>query len=86
MAISSIERAARAFALTASGADEWDALDANTQDRLKDAVCAALLAVRRPDAPVIRAGARKSKGFYRNSALRAEATWQVMIDAILEDR
>jgi hypothetical protein len=84
--ISPLERAARAFALTGSGADEWDLLDAGTQDRLKEAVCAALLAIREPSAPVIRAGGRKANGIYRSSALQAEAIWQSMVDATLKDR
>jgi hypothetical protein len=84
--MSPLERAARAFALTGSGADEWDSLDAGTQDRLKEAVCAALLAIREPSASVIRAGGRKANGVYRSNALQAEAIWQTMVDATLKDR
>jgi hypothetical protein len=69
-----------------SGADEWDSLDAETQDRLKEAVCAALLALREPSDSVIRAGGRKSKGIYRTSALQAEAMWKAMVDATLKDQ
>jgi hypothetical protein len=82
----SIERAARAFAEKASGVDEWDALDTGTQDLLKEAVRAALMAIRQPSTSVIRAGARRSKGVYRSSAMQAEATWRAMIDAMIEER
>ena len=86
MNISSIERAARAFAVTASGVDEWDALDAGTQNRLKEATHAALMAIRKPGASVIRAGARTSTGPYRSTTVQAEAMWQAMIDATARDR
>ena len=86
MNTSSIERAARAFATSASGVDEWDALDPDTQARLKDAVVAALKAIREPSASVVRAGLRKSRRTYRSPATEAEVTWQAMIDATLEDR
>lgn len=84
--MSPIERAACAFAYTASGVDEWHALDAETQERLKNAVRAALVAMREPSASVIGAGARKSKRTYRSSRLQAEVTWQAMIDAAAKDR
>lgn len=80
MNLSMIERAARAFALAASGADEWDTLDAVTQQRLKDAVCAALMTMREPDVAVVRVGARQLRRIHRSAALQAEAVWQAMID------
>jgi hypothetical protein len=86
MKMSSIERAARAFALAGSGVDEWDTLDAGTQERLKEAVRAALRAIREPSASATRAGARKSRSNHRSSASQATATWQAMIDATVEDR
>jgi len=86
MNTSSLERAARAFALAGSGIDEWDTLDASTRERLKQAVRAALMAIREPSASVIRSGARKSRRISRSSALQAEATWQAMIDATVEER
>jgi len=46
MRIFPIEHAARAFALTASGVDEWDTLDPDTQERLREAVRAALTSIR----------------------------------------
>jgi hypothetical protein len=85
MTTPSIERAARAFALTASGTDEWDVLDAATQKRLKDAVRAALLQLREPGAPAIRAGARKATGHHRSASIKVEAIWQGMTDAILDE-
>lgn len=85
MTTPSIERAARAFALAGSGQDEWDALDTGTQERLKDAVRAALSQLREPGAAAIRAGARKAKAYHRSPAVQVEATWQGMIDAILHE-
>lgn len=85
MTTPSIERAARAFALAGSGQDEWDALDPATQERLKDAVRAALTQLRDPGASAIRAGARKAQAFHRSRAVQVEATWQGMIDAILQE-
>lgn len=84
MTTPSIERAARAFALAGSGQDDWDVLDAGTQERLKDAVRAALTQLREPGGSAIRAGARKAKAFHRSRANQVEATWQGMIDAILD--
>lgn len=81
---SPIERAARAFALAASGEDDWDALDAPTQARLKDAVRAALVTMREPDLAVVRAGARQSRRIHRSTAHQIGATWQAMIDATVE--
>jgi hypothetical protein len=86
MSMSSIERAARAFALVASGNDEWDNLDANTQNRLKQAVRSSLMTLYTPSTSVLRAGARKLRRTYRSNVLRAEATWQAMIDAAVEER
>ena len=86
MSMSPIERAARAFALAASGADEWDTLDADTQDRLKRAVRSSLMTMRKPGASILRAGARKLGRTYRSNVLRAEAAWQAMIDAAVEER
>jgi len=86
MKTSSIERAARAFALKASGADEWDTLDAETRERLKDAVCAALMTLREPSAAVRRSGARRTRGIYRSSGIQAPASWRAMIDATIKDR
>jgi hypothetical protein len=86
MTMSPIERAARAFVLAASGVDEWDTMDAETRDRLKRAIRSSLLTMRKPGASVVRAGARKGKREYRSGALRAEATWQAMIDAAVEER
>jgi hypothetical protein len=81
----SIERAARAFALAGSGVDEWDVLDPDTQQRLINAVRAALTQLREPGASVIRAGARKAKAHHRSRAVQVRATWQGMVDAILDD-
>jgi hypothetical protein len=85
MKMSSVERAARAFALAASGADEWDTLDPSTRERLKDAVLAALAAIRDPSPSVIRAGARKSRMGFQSTAKRTLTTWQAMIDATRAD-
>lgn len=84
MDLSTIERAARAFALAASGGDEWDTLDAATRQRLKDAVCAALITMREPSPGVVRAGMRQAKRTHRSAALQIETVWQVMIDATVE--
>jgi hypothetical protein len=86
MKMSSIDRAARAFALAASGIDEWDTLDVGTQERLREAVCAALMSIREPSAPAVRAGVRRSKRVHRSSARQAKTTWQAMVDATVEDR
>jgi hypothetical protein len=86
MATSSLERAARAFVLAASGVDEWDTLDVDTRDRLVRAVHSSLLTMRKPSASVVRAGARKLNREYRSSALQAEATWQAMLDAAVKER
>jgi len=85
MKMSSVERAARAFALTASGTDEWDTLDPLTKERLKSAVLAALATIREPSPSVIRAGARKSREGFRSTARRTLTTWQAMIDATRAD-
>jgi hypothetical protein len=85
MKMSSVERAARAFALAASGADEWETLDHSTQERLKTAVQAALMTIRDPSHSVIRAGARKSRAGFKSTAKRALTTWQAMIDATSAD-
>lgn len=86
MKMSSVENAARAFALAGSGIDEWDTLDADTQDRLKEAVCAALMSIREPSASAARAGARRSTRVHRSSTCQAKATWQAMLDATIKDR
>jgi hypothetical protein len=86
MTTPSIERAARAFALAGSGRDEWEALDPGTQERLKEAVRAALIQLREPGGSAIRAGARRAKAYHRSHVSQAEATWQGMIDAILDGR
>ncbi|VWX50753.1 conserved hypothetical protein [Novosphingobium sp. 9U] len=86
MNMTSIERAARAFATSASGVDEWDALDLATQERLKNAVISALSAIREPTSPALRAGARAARRPHRSGAVQAAATWHAMIDATREDR
>jgi hypothetical protein len=86
MKMSSIDRAARAFAQAGSGIDEWDTLDVGTQERLREAVCAALMSIREPSASAVRVGARRSKRVHRSSACQAEATWQAMVDAMVKDR
>jgi hypothetical protein len=86
MKMSSVERAARAFALTASGTDEWETLDPLTQERLKSAVLAALATIRDPLPSVVRAGVRKSRLGFASTARRTLTTWQAMIDATSADR
>jgi hypothetical protein len=85
MKMSSVERAARAFALTASGTDEWETLDPLTQERLKSAVLAALATIRDPLPSVVRAGVRKSRLGFASTARRTLTTWQAMIDATSAD-
>ena len=84
MNTSPIERAARAFALAGSGLDEWEVLGSETREQLKSAVRAALIELREPGSPAVRAGLRKVKAHHRSQAVQVEATWQGMIDAILD--
>lgn len=79
---SSIERAARAFAICASGVDDWDSLDPATQNRIKDAVVSALNTLRQPSSAVIRAGVRACRRPHRSEASQVAATWQSMLGAI----
>jgi hypothetical protein len=86
MKMSSIDRAARAFALAASGIDEWETFDVATQERLREAVCAALMSIREPSSSAVRAGARTSQRVHRSSAIQVKTTWQAMVDAMVVDR
>lgn len=80
--MSMLEKAAKAAWLTLVDADESDWPD-NTglsvsADQIREAVWAALFAVRDPGGYVIDQGAKTACGLPE-----AEATWQRMVDAIL---
>jgi hypothetical protein len=79
-------RAVQAFMLRQSGADDFDALDVETQESLLEAVKAAALAMRKPSDAMIRAGLTlELAGGRRMTELEAMLVWERMLDAALSE-
>jgi hypothetical protein len=74
--------AARAKALIESGEECYDALDEEHQLLLQESARAMLLAMRKPSAAILRAGATvHGRGGYSTGELDSMLVWERMIDA-----
>ncbi|MEE4455117.1 hypothetical protein [Novosphingobium resinovorum] len=86
-----IERAARALAQSASGHDDWDALDSQHQEAIIRDVLAVLHAIREPSDAMSRAGAEVIRNLAVSDTAAgyqgdAASTWRFMVAAAMNER
>jgi|TARA_R100000501_G_scaffold10060_1_gene19702 hypothetical protein len=77
-----LERAARALAKVQKGTDDWESLDEQLQQTLKDQVRAVLEAIRIPSYIQTRAGQHTADLI---TETRTSSVWQTMVDVILTE-
>lgn len=77
-----MERAARALAAAENGADEWDALDEELRDTIRENVRTMFVAMLDPTEAMLEA-VHVSDAWANDDP---EGMWRVMIDAALRER
>jgi hypothetical protein len=88
--MTSLERGARALAFAETGIDEWDQLDDDFQEMLKETVRAVLVALREPDSRMKHVGAQVVMDVGSREATtelegRAAMVWRHMISAAVAE-
>jgi len=78
-----IDQAARALARQQCGTNDWDGLDPELQERLRDQVRAALGAMSEASETMVAAG--RQVAFGAIDAQDAENIWRAMLDAALAE-